>query len=130
MIDRDIGFSMLSVIYEEGVDLRAARQELNERLGRAASALPSGVTPALAPDAPATGQIFWYTVEGEGSDLGRLRDLQDWYIKNQLSSVPGVAEVASVGGFPREYQIEVDPDRLRAYGVSLSAVVQAVAQAN
>ncbi len=126
----DFNFSTISLIYEDGVDLRTARQELAERLARAASVVPPGVTPALAPDAPATGQIFWYTVEGEGYDLGRLRDVQDWYVKSQLSSVPGVAEVASVGGFPKEYQIEVDPDRLRLYGVSLSAVVRAVGQAN
>jgi Cu(I)/Ag(I) efflux system membrane protein CusA/SilA len=126
----DFNFSMISVIYEEGVDLRSARQELAERLARAAPSMPPGVTPALAPDAPATGQIFWYTLEGQGYDLGRLRDIQDWYVKHQLSSVPGVAEVASVGGFPREYHIEIDPDRLREHGVSLSAVLQAVSQAN
>jgi Cu(I)/Ag(I) efflux system membrane protein CusA/SilA len=126
----DFNFSTISVIYEEGVDLRTARTQLAERLAAAAAAMPPGVTPALAPDAPATGQIFWYTVEGEGYDLARLRDVQDWYVKSQLSSVPGVAEVASVGGFPKEYQVEVDPERLRLSGVSLSAVSRAIAQAN
>ncbi len=78
--------------------------------------LPPGVTPYLAPDATAVGQIFWYTVEGDGKDLGELRSIQDWYVRYQLNSVPGVAEVASVGGAPREYQVDLDPNKLRAYG--------------
>src|SRR5262245_15364728 len=126
----DFNFSMIDVIYEDGVDLHSARQQLAERLARAAPSLPAGVTPGLAPDAPATGQIFWYTVEGTGHDLGKLRDVQDWYVKNQLNAVPGVAEVGSVGGFPVEYQIDVDPERLRSYGVPLSEVVRRVAEAN
>src|SRR5207253_9451674 len=107
-----------------------ARQQVAARLERASRALPSGVVPYLAPDAVATGQIFWYTVEGPGYDLGRLRAIQDWYVRSQLSSVPGVAEVASVGGYPMEYQIEVDPQRLRAQGVTLGEVVTAIARAN
>ena len=90
-----------------------------ERLTLASTFLPPGVVPYLAPDATALGQIFWYTVEGEGYDLGRLRAMQDWYVRYQLNSVPGVAQVASVGGYPIEYQIDVDPDKLRAYGVTL-----------
>src|SRR5262249_5704658 len=78
----------------------------------------------------ATGQIFWYTVEGPGYDLGRLRTIQDWYVRPQLNAVPGVAEVASVGGYPLEYQVDVDPLRLRARGVTLAQVVEAVAQCN
>src|SRR5947209_7550717 len=81
----------------------------------------------LGPDAPATGQIFWYTVEGGGLDLGRLRAIQDWYVRPQLGSVPGVAEVSSVGGFPIEYQVAPDPDRLSVLGVTLEDVLQAVA---
>src|SRR5262249_47395143 len=107
-----------------------ARQQVAERLTRAGSTLPAGVTPYLAPDAVATGQIFWYTVEGPGQDLGRLRALQDWYVRPQLNSVPGVAEVASVGGYPMGYQVEVDPHRLRARGISLADVLQAVARCN
>jgi hypothetical protein len=78
----------------------------------------------------AGGEIFWYTVEGAGYDLGRLRAIQDWYVRHQLASVPGVAEVASVGGRPIEYQIELHPDRLREFGVTLRDVTEAVARAN
>ena len=88
------------------------------------------MTPYLAPDATAVGQIFWYTLEGGDKDLGELRSLQDWYVRYQLNSVPGVAEVASVGGAPREYQIDLDPNKLRAYGVSLGEVDSAVARSN
>jgi Cu(I)/Ag(I) efflux system membrane protein CusA/SilA len=126
----DVNFSMINVIFEEGIDLTAARRELGERLTRAAATLPQGVTPQLGPDALATGQIFWYTVEGAGLDPGRLRALQDWYIRPQVQSVPGVAEVASVGGSPLEYQVEVDPNRLRVYSVTVDEVMQAVARSN
>jgi Cu(I)/Ag(I) efflux system membrane protein CusA/SilA len=126
----DFNFSMINVIFEDAVEFYAARQRVAERLARAAGALPAGVAPYLAPDAVATGQIFWYTVEGPGYDLGRLRAVQDWYVRPQLQSVPGVAEVASVGGFPREYQVEIDPHHLRAYGVSLPEILQAVARSN
>jgi Cu(I)/Ag(I) efflux system membrane protein CusA/SilA len=126
----DLNFSMINVIFEDGVEFYAARQRVAERLARAAGTLPAGVAPYLAPDAVATGQIFWYTVEGPGYDLGRLRAVQDWYLRYQLQSVPGVAEVASVGGFPREYQVEVDPQRLRAHGVALPEVLQAIARSN
>jgi Cu(I)/Ag(I) efflux system membrane protein CusA/SilA len=126
----DFNFSMISIIFEDGVDIAAARDRVNQRLARAREVLPQGVAPALAPDAAATGQIFWYTVEGDGSDLARLRAVQDWYIRPQLSSVPGVAEVASVGGYVGEYAVEVDPRRLKAFGVRLADVVQAVPRAN
>ena len=126
----DFNFSMVSIIFEEGVDPATARAEVSERLARAGSALPAGVVPALAPDAAATGQIFWYTLEGANYDLAQLRAAQDWYVRPQLSSVPGVAEVASVGGYVGEYAIDVDPRRLQAFGVKLSDVLQAVAGAN
>ncbi len=92
--------------------------------------LPQGVVPYLAADATAVGQIFWYTVEGEGKSLDELRSIQDWFVRYQLNSVPGVAEVASVGGAPREYQIDLDPNKLRAYGISLGEVYSAVARSN
>ena len=101
-----------------------------ERLSIASTFLPPGVIPYLAPDATAVGQIFWYTVEGDGRDLSELRSIQDWYVRYQLNSVPGVAEVASVGGAPREYQIDLDPNKLRAYGISLGEVYSAVARSN
>ena len=93
--------------------------------------LPAAGRGALSgPDATALGQIFWYTVEGEGQDLGRLRAIQDWYVRYQLNSVPGVAQVASAGGFPIEYQIDVDPNKLRAYNVTLGELFAAVAESN
>src|SRR5262249_54672977 len=126
----DVGFSSISIIFDEGADIQLARRQVAERLAGTTGLLPPGVTPALGPDAAATGQLFWYTVEGRGYDLGRLRAVQDWYVRPQLASVPGVAEVASVGGFPGEYQIDVDPRKLNARGVPLSAVTDAVARSN
>src|SRR5437588_5735526 len=126
----DVGFAMISVIFEDGVPIAEARRRVAERLARVGSQLPAGTAPELAPDAPATGQIFWYTVEGGGLDLGRLRAIQDWYVRLQLGSAPGVAEVSSVGGFPIEYQVAPDPDRLSVLGVTLEDVVQAVATSN
>ena len=113
---------MINIIFEDKVDFYFARQRVLERLTLAGTDLPQGVVPYLAPDATALGQIFWYTVEGDGHDLGELRAIQDWYVRYQLNSVPGVAQVASVGGFAVEYQIDVDPDRLRAYGVTLGEI--------
>ncbi|MGD0381959.1 MAG: efflux RND transporter permease subunit, partial [Thermoguttaceae bacterium] len=126
----EFSFSMINVIFEDKVDFYFARQRVLERLTLASTFLPPGVTPYLAPDATALGQIFWYTVEGEGYDLGRLRAIQDWYVRYQLNSVPGVAQVASVGGFPIEYQIDVDPNKLRSYGVTLGEIYSAVARSN
>jgi Cu(I)/Ag(I) efflux system membrane protein CusA/SilA len=126
----DVGFSMISVIFEDGVGWEAARRQVGEALAGAAPELPAGVTPRLAPDADATGQVFWYTVEGPGHDPGRLRDLQDWFIRPQLASVPGVAEVASVGGSPPEYQVDLDPHKLKAFGLAASQVAEAVSRAN
>ena len=126
----DFNFAMVSVIFEDDVEIREARRRVAERLAGQGLDFPPGVTPYLAPDAPATGQIFWYTVEGPGYDLGRLRAVQDWYVKTQLAGVPGVAEVASVGGFPIEYQVNVDPAKLRARGVTLGEVTRAVARSN
>ena len=127
----EFNFSMINVIFDESTDYYFARQRVLERLSIASTFLPPGVTPYLAPDATAVGQIFWYTLESdEGMDLGELRAIQDWYVRYQLNSVPGVAEVASVGGAPREYQIDLDPNKLRAYGVSLGEVDSAVARSN
>src|SRR5271169_2484719 len=126
----DVGFSMISVIFDDAILPADGRRRVAERLARIQGQLPKGATPELAPDAAATGQIFWYTVEGAGFDLGRLRAIQDWYVRPQLGSVPGVADVSSVGGFPIEYQIVPDPDRLRLLGVSLKDVVEAVSTSN
>jgi Cu(I)/Ag(I) efflux system membrane protein CusA/SilA len=126
----EFGFSMINIIFEDNIGFYFARERVLERLSTAAMFLPQGVTPYMAPDATALGQIFWYTVEGGGLDAGRLRAIQDWYVRYQLQSVAGVAEVASVGGFPIEYQIDVDPHKLRAYDVTLGEVFSAVAKSN
>jgi Cu(I)/Ag(I) efflux system membrane protein CusA/SilA len=126
----EFNFSMINVIFEDNVDFYFARQRVLERLTLAGTFLPPGVVPYMAPDATALGQIFWYTIEGQGQDLGRLRAIQDWYVRYQLNSVPGVAQVASAGGFPVEYQIDVDPNNLRAYNVTLGELFSAVAQSN
>src|SRR5262249_17125400 len=106
------GFSMINVIFEDAVDLYFARTRVLEGLNVLAKSLPQGVVPTLGPDATGVGHVFWYTVEGEGYSLRDLRALQDWFIRYQLNAVPGVAEVASVGGVVRQYQIDVDPKRL------------------
>src|SRR4026209_12137 len=124
------GFSMINVIFEDSVDLYFARSRVLERLNLLAKALPPGVVPTLGPDATGVGHVFSYTVEGKGYALRDLRSLQDWYVRYQLNSVPGVAEVASVGGVVRQYQIDVDPKRLRAFRVPISAVVDAVMRSN
>jgi Cu(I)/Ag(I) efflux system membrane protein CusA/SilA len=124
------GFSMINIIFEDSVDLYWARTRVLERLNLVTKQLPEGVVPTLGPDASGVGQIFWYTVEGNGYNLRDLRTLQDWFIRYQLNSVPGVAEVASVGGYVQQYQIDVDPDRLRAYSIPLSMVVEAVRRSN
>jgi Cu(I)/Ag(I) efflux system membrane protein CusA/SilA len=123
------GFSMVNVIFEDSVDIYFARTRVLERLSLAGSFLPAGVTPMMGPDATGVGQVFWYTVEGP-YDSGTLHSVQDWFIKYQLNSVPGVAEVASVGGFVKQYQIDLDPIKLRAYNVALKDVVAAVERSN
>jgi len=123
-------FSMVNVIFEDDVELYWARTRVLERLNLVAGQLPAGVKPTLGPDATGVGQIFWYTLESDTHSLRDLRSLQDWFVRYQLNSVPGIAEVASVGGYVQQYQVDVDPNRLRAYGLSLSAVVEAVERSN
>src|SRR5438045_1929606 len=123
-------FSMVNVIFEDNVELYWARTRVLERLNLVSKQLPEGVTPTLGPDATGVGQVFWYTLEGGGLSLRDLRTLQDWFVRYQLNSVPGVAEVASVGGYVQQYQIDVDPNRLRTYNLPLSAVVAAVRDSN
>jgi len=123
------GFSMVNVIFEDSVDIYFARTRVLERLSLAPSFLPAGVTPVMGPDATGVGQVFWYTVEGP-YDSGTLHSIQDWFVKYQLNSVPGVAEVASVGGFVRQYQIDLDPIKLRAYNIPLKTIVEAVQASN
>ena len=133
------GFSSLSAIFEEGVEFDTAQNRILARLnGLPTGTLPEGVQPALGPYATALGQIFWYTLEGRdpdgnpvgGWDLNELRTLQDWYVRYYLMSAGGIAEVASVGGFVQEYQIDVDPDAMRAHSVMLDQVFNAVRMSN
>lgn len=126
----EFNFSMISVIFDEKTDYYFARQRVLERLQTASTSLPQGVTAYMAPDATALGQIYWYTVESDTLSLDELRALQDWTIRYQLNSVPGVSEVASVGGFVRQYQVEVDPARLRAYNIPLSKINDAIMAGN
>jgi copper/silver efflux system protein len=123
-------FSMINVIFEDNVDLYWARTRVLERLNLVTKQLPEAVLPTLGPDATGVGQIFWYTLESDGMNLRDLRTLQDWYVRYQLNSVPGVAEVASVGGYVQQYQVDVDPNKLRGYGTPLSVVVEAVQRSN
>jgi copper/silver efflux system protein len=124
------GFSMVFVIFKDDVDYYWARSRVLERINVAQQRLPAGVTPVLGPDATALGQVFWYTVEGEGFDLAELRSIQDWYLRYQLNSVEGVSEVASIGGHVKQYQIDVHPDKLRAHRVTLMDVYMAVQNSN
>jgi len=124
------GFSMVFVIVHDHVDYYWARSRVLERMNTARRQLPAGVEPVLGPDATALGQVFWYTVEGEGFDLAELRSLQDWYIRYQLNAVEGVSEVASVGGHVKQYQIDVDPVKMRAHDVTLPEIMEAVKRSN
>src|SRR3981189_2224190 len=124
------GFSMINVIFEDNIDLYFARTRVLERLNLVTKELPEGVVPTLGPDATGVGQVFWYTLESDQLNPRDLRTLQDWFVRYQLNSVPGVAEVASVGGYVQQYQIDVDPNKLRAYNIPLSTIVQAVQRSN
>ena len=123
-------FSMINVIFEDDVDLYWARTRVLERLNLVSAQLPEGVTPTLGPDATGLGQVYWYTLESDKMSLRDLRTLQDWFVRYQLNSTPGIAEVATVGGYVQQYQVDVDPNKLRAYNLPLSAVVEAVERSN
>jgi Cu(I)/Ag(I) efflux system membrane protein CusA/SilA len=124
------GFSMAYLVFKDEVDYYWARSRVLERLNVAQSKLPEGVLPTLGPDATALGQIFYYTLESDGADLQQLRSLQDWYIRYQLQAVEGVTEVATLGGFVKQYQIDVIPEKLRAHRVSLPELYEAVRRSN
>jgi Cu(I)/Ag(I) efflux system membrane protein CusA/SilA len=129
----EFNFSMITIIFNDNIDFYFARQRVTERLAQAATYLPAGAVPYLAPDATALGQIYWYTVETSPAhpmDPGRLWALNKFYIAPQLNAAGGVADVAVVGGTPLEYQIDVRPEDLRAYGITLGDVFSAVAQSN
>jgi Cu(I)/Ag(I) efflux system membrane protein CusA/SilA len=126
------GFSFVYVIFDEGTDLYWARSRVLESLNFVSGRLPAGVTPTLGPDATGVGWVYEYAlVDRSGRlDLSELRSLQDWYLRYELQTVPGVAEVASVGGHVRQYQVEVDPNALAAYGLSLRQVREAIRRSN
>ena len=124
------GFSMINVIFEESLDLYFARTRVLERLTLVTGSLPDGVKPMLGPDATGVGQVFWYTLESDHHSLVELRSIQDWFVRYQLNAVPGVAEVGSVGGWVQQYEIDVDPNKLRGYDLPLSEVVMAVERSN
>jgi Cu(I)/Ag(I) efflux system membrane protein CusA/SilA len=133
------GFSSIYVIFKEDIDFYWSRSRILEKLNSLpAGTLPEGVQPTLGPDATALGQIYWYTLEGRdeqgnptgGWDLHELRTIQDWYVRYALLSADGISEVASVGGFIQEYQVDVDPDAMRAHNVTLDQVFMAVKMSN
>jgi copper/silver efflux system protein len=124
------GFSLVYVIFEDDVDIYWARTRVLERLNAITAALPPGVVPRLGPEGTGVGHVFWYTLQSKQHDLAQLRAVQDWYLKLALQSTPGVAEVASIGGFVKQYQINLDPVKMAARGVSLDAVVSAVRRSN
>ncbi len=125
------GFSFVQVTFDDRVDFYWARSRVAEQLTTVSGTLPAGVTPTLAPDATALGQIYYYVLEPPpGMDLAELRSKQDFFIKYAIQSVDGVAEVASIGGYVKQYQIEVDPDKLRYHTIPLSRVIEAVKASN
>ena len=124
------GFSFVYVIFEDGTDMYWARSRVLEYLNYAAGRLPQGVTPTLGPDATGVGWAFMYALKSDKRNLQELRSIQDWYLKYELTAVQGVAEVASIGGFVKQYQITVDPNKLRAYDIPLSKIQSAVQHSN
>ena len=124
------GFSFVYVIFEDGTDLYWARSRVLEYLNYAGGRLPAGVTPTLGPDATGVGWAYMYALRSDQVDLAELRSVQDWFLKYELTAVQGVSEVASIGGFVKQYQITVDPNRLRAYDISLDRIRSAVQRSN
>src|SRR5947208_5053229 len=124
------GFSFVYVIFEDGTDPYWARSRVLEYLSSISGQLPKNVTPTLGPDATGVGWAFMYSINSTNRNLADLRSMQDWYLKYQLSAVEGVSEVASIGGFVKQYQVTVDPTRLRAYNLSIGDVAMAVRKSN
>jgi len=120
------GMSFIYIIFEDDVDVYWARSRVLERLNSIGNALPKGVTPTMGPDGTGVGHVLWYTLEAPGMDLGEQRAVQDWYIKFALQNVPGVSEIASFGGFQKQYQIAVNPDRLTYFKLDIADVMRAV----
>ena len=123
------GMSFIYIIFNETTDLYWARSRVLEKLSTIQSTLPAGAKMQLGPDGTGVGHIFWYTLEGK-YDLGTLRAVQDWYVKLHLQGVEGVAEVASIGGYVRQYQVDVDPNKLKGYGITVAGIQNAVMRSN
>src|SRR5664279_1680845 len=124
------GFSFVYIIFEDGTDMYWARSRVLEYLNYAAGRLPPGVNPSLGPDATGVGWVYEYTLQSDNHDLSQLRSIQDWQLRYELQQVPGVSEVASVGGFVRQYQVTVDPQKLQAFDIPLSKVRDAIKRGN
>lgn len=124
------GMSFIFVIFEDDADIYWARTRVLERLNYAQRSLPQGVIPTIGPDGTGVGHVFWYTLEGKGYDLGELRAIQDWYVKFALQNVEGVSEVASFGGFQKQYQVTIDPHKLVYYEIPLMDITRAIAANN
>lgn len=120
------GMSFVYVIFQDDTDVYWARERVLERLNYATRLLPDGVTPTLGPDGTGVGHILWYTLEAPGMDLGEQRAIQDWYVKFALQNAPGVSEIASFGGFQKQYQVTVNPTKLTYYNLSVPEVIQAI----
>ena len=120
------GMSFIYIVFKDNVDIYWARARVLERLSTISSTLPKGVTPQLGPDGTGVGHVLWYTLDAPGMDVGEQRALQDWYVKFALQNVPGVSEIASFGGFQKEYQIAIDPNKLLYYDLSIPEVINAV----
>lgn len=120
------GMSFIFIIFNDDAEIYWARTRVLERLNFAQQALPRGVTPTLGPDGTGVGHVFWYTLQGDGYDLGELRAVQDWYVKFALQNVEGVSEVASFGGFQKQYQVSINPNKLIYYNVSAMDVANAL----
>ena len=124
------GYSFVYIIFEDGTDMYWARSRVLEYLNYASKNLPAGVTPTLGPDATGVGWVYEYTLQSKNHTLQELRSLQDWYLRYQLTSVDGVSEVASIGGYVKQYQVTVDPDKLLAYNIPISRVKKAIQRSN
>jgi CzcA family heavy metal efflux pump len=124
------GMSFVYIVFEDKADIYWARSRVLERLNYAQRLLPQGITPTLGPDGTGVGHILWYTLDAKGMNLGEQRALQDWYVKLGLQTVQGVSEVASFGGFEKQYQVSIDPHKLNYYNIPLSQVLKAVKSNN
>lgn len=124
------GMSFVYIVFEDKADVYWARSRVLERLNYAQRLLPPGITPTLGPDGTGVGHILWYTLDAKGMNLGEQRALQDWYVKLGLQTVPGVSEVASFGGFEKQYQVTIDPHKLNYYNISLSQVLKSIKSNN